>query len=101
MNGVRRDLRFALRALRARPGFTAVAVATLALAIGANVTVFSAVYGVLLRPLPYPEPERLVVLWARRQAEGFPRVSHTGADFRAYQRWARSFAGVAAVGSVR
>ncbi len=64
------DLKYAARGLRRAPGFSAVIIVTLALAIGATTTIYSVVNGVLLRPLPFPDQDRLVMLWQRAPGVG-------------------------------
>jgi predicted permease len=83
------DLRYGLRTLRRSPGFTAVAMLTLALGIGANTAIFSMLEGVVLAPLPYREAERLVAALQTRPDN--PRGSVSGPDFHDWQSNARSF----------
>ena len=77
------DLRFALRQLRKSPGFTFVAVLTLALGIGANAAIFSVIHAVLLRPLPYPEPERIMAL---HESNGVQEFSLAFPDYLDWRR---------------
>jgi putative ABC transport system permease protein len=88
-----RDIRYGIRSLLKRPGFTVVAVLTLALGIGANTAIFSVVNAVLLRPLPFPEPERLVVLTER--SPQLRRVGFSMADLFDFKEQASSFEGFA------
>src|SRR5262245_9764775 len=67
---IRQDLRYATRALSRNPGFALAIILTLALGIGANTGMFSIVYGILLRPLPYQQPDRLVLVEAERDLSG-------------------------------
>jgi predicted permease len=90
------DLRYGLRMFRNSPGFTAVALLTVALGIGANTTIFSVVEGVMLAPLPYFEPERLVVVWTTNsQFNNLTSPSYP--NFQDWQRNTRSFQEMAAL----
>ncbi|MGH9838201.1 MAG: ADOP family duplicated permease, partial [Blastocatellia bacterium] len=80
------DLRFGWRMLWKNPGFSLVAILTLALGIGANTTMFSLVNAVLLRGLPYPEPERLVRLWESNPGRGWPEFSASAPNFEDWRK---------------
>src|SRR5499426_2494548 len=95
MHNFFRDLRYGIRGLLKRPGFTAVVVLTLALGIGANTAIFSIVHAVLLRPLPFPQQERLVVAWKKDTATGTPLVELSAAEVRDWQEQNQSFTGLA------
>ncbi len=90
------DLRYALRLLRKTPVFTVAAIGTLALGIGANTTIFSLVQTMLLEPLPYQDPDRVVMVWEDRAAAGFPRNTPAPGNYRDWQAMNRSFTGMAA-----
>jgi putative ABC transport system permease protein len=94
MRDLLRDLGQALRSFQKTPGFTATALVTLALGSGANTGLLSATYHLLLRPLPYPEPERLVALYGERTAGGRERVSL--ADLADWQAASHAFSALAA-----
>src|SRR5262245_51799544 len=98
MESLWQDIRFGLRQLARSPGFTAVAVLTLALGIGANSAIFSVVDAVLLRPLPYREPERLVLIWNR--TTHLAKTPVAAPDVADYRRQARLFEGFAATNNV-
>jgi len=91
------DIRYAVRVIRRNPGFGVAAALTFALGIGASTAIFSVVHGVLLRPLPYKDPDRLVVLWERQPGRGNDRNVVSVPNFEAWRSRARSFDGMAAL----
>ncbi len=90
------DLRFALRMLIKSPGFTIIAVLTLALGIGANSAIFSVIDSVLLRPLPFKDPSRIVMLWNRDARSTNGRDNHSFPDYADFRDQNRTFSALAA-----
>ena len=89
------DVRYALRSLAQNPGFACIAVAALALGIGANTAIFSVVNGVLLQPLPYQDPSRLVQI--RERSPDFSSMSVSYPNFTDWRDQSGSFASMAAI----
>lgn len=92
LESILQDLKFAVRTMRKTPGFSLVAIATLALGIGANTAIFSVVDAALLRPLPFPDSGRLVRIWATKH--GLPIGGPSPMDLRDYAAAAHSFEGM-------
>jgi putative ABC transport system permease protein len=101
LQDLRQDLRQALRQMRVRPGFTALVVLTLALGIGANAAIFSVLDAVLLRPLPYDHPEKLVKVWTRFTGIGQPNDQNwvSGPEFHDFLTLNHSFSELAVIDS--
>ena len=92
-----KDIQYGIRSLLKRPGFTAIAVITLALGIGANTAIFSVVNAVLLRALPFNDPDRLVMIWEDATYAGFPRNTPAPANYADIKAQNQVFEGVAAM----
>jgi hypothetical protein len=99
MNG-QSDFREALRTLRRQPAFTVAAIATFALALGTTTAIFAALHAVILTPLPFADPSRLIVAWQQNPVRAQPVVEVSHHQFREWQQRARSFAQLAAMWSV-
>jgi len=97
LDSLLKDIRYGVRNLARTPGFTAVAVLTLALGIGANTAIFSVVENVLLRPLPYPHPENLVEIWNTYPPQ-IPRAGLSPGDYADWHQQANSFSEMGAYG---
>ncbi|MBW3536103.1 MAG: ABC transporter permease, partial [Gemmatimonadetes bacterium] len=96
MDQLAQDVRYAVRQLARHPGFAAVLALTLALAIGANTAVFSVVHGVLLRPLPYPDQDRLMMVWTQFPSMELLEFPASGPEYFEYRDQNRSFEHLAA-----
>ena len=94
------DLRYGIRVLFKNPGFTSIAVITLALGIGANTAIFSVVNALLLRPLPYKAADRLVWIWGTNPSAGIPEEVASAPDYNDWKRLSESFEDMGAVASL-
>ncbi len=97
MDSLIKDIRYGFRALWKRPGFSGIAIITLALGIGANTAIFSLVNAVLLRPLPFADPDQLVMIWEDAAFAGFPRNTPSAANYVDVKNQNHVFTDVAAL----
>src|SRR6185436_1605467 len=97
MENLIRDARFALRTMARKPAFTAVAIVIIALGIGANSAIFSLVRAVLLKPLPFADPDRLVMVWEDASFVNFPKNTPAPANYVDWKTKNESFEDMAAV----
>jgi predicted permease len=93
------DLAFARRTVRRSPGFATTAVTVVALGVGATTAAFSITDHILFRPLPFPQPDRLVRLWQNQSARGYTRMELSPANYRDWKRMSRSFEEIGAFGA--
>src|ERR1700691_272327 len=96
MSSFWQDLRYSMRMIAKAPGFAAIVILTLALGIGANTAIFSVVNAVLLAPLPYSQPDTLVMVWAKNDAKGYKTSPASGGDYEEWKSQNSVFDGMAA-----
>lgn len=99
MESIAQDIRLARRVLVRAPGFTVTAVATLALGIGCSVGLFAVVNAALLRPLPFADQERLVLMWEWNESRTNPHIEVSLPNYQDWRAQATSFVDMAALGS--
>src|SRR5947209_15895041 len=96
METILKDIRYGGRMLLKRPGFAAIAIITLALGIGANSAIFSVVNAIVLRPLPYPDSKRLVILWGNLGSATLAETEISAPEFIDFKTQCQSFEHIAA-----
>src|SRR5215510_2073486 len=96
MNSIAQDIRYGLRSLWKRPAFTAIAILTLALGIGANSAIFSVVNAIVLRPLPYRQSERLMAIWGNLHKTGLEELEVSAPELRDFREQCKSFEQISA-----